>query len=268
MRDRGARRRVVLAPVVALALPLLGVVGGCGGGGAPAPAGSEPESAGGPLTVLAAASLTEAFTAIGRDFEAAQGTKVSFSFASSATLAAQITAGAPADVFAAAGPAPMRTVTDAGAAAGSPTIFASNTLQIAVPRGNPGRITGLADFADPAKTIAVCAPSAPCGAAAAEVFTAAGVRARPDTEEADVKATLAKVAANEVDAGLVYRTDVVAAAHRVEGIAFPEAAVAVNHYPIVSLAASAQPARAAAFVDYVRSPSGQAALSRAGFAAP
>lgn len=225
-------------------------------------------SGGGTITVLAAASLTEAFTQIGQDFQAQHGTTVTFSFGSSATLATQIVAGAPADVFAAASPATMRTVTDAGAAAGAPATFVSNTLEIAVPPGNPGQITGLADFGDPDKKIAVCAPQVPCGAAAATVFAAAGITAQPDTEEADVKAALAKVSANEVDAALVYTTDVVAAKGQVEGIEFPEAAAAVNSYPITILQASRDAARAQAFVAYVLSGPGQAVLTRAGFVAP
>jgi molybdate transport system substrate-binding protein len=161
----------------------------------------------------------------------------------------------------------MKTVTDAHRA-GTPVDFVSNTLQIAVPVGNPGRINGLADFADASKTIAICAPEVPCGAAAVKVFKAARITPRPDTLEADVKATLAKVAADEVDAALVYRTDVISEPADVKGIDFPEAAQAVNTYPIAVLAQSRSPAVAQAFVDYVLSTEGQAVLSKAGFAKP
>jgi molybdate transport system substrate-binding protein len=219
------------------------------------------------ITVFAAASLTEAFNQIGTDFQAKSGVKVSFNFGSSATLATQITQGAPADVFAAASPVTMQTVMDAGNA-GTPVDFVSNTLRIAVPTGNPGRITGLADFADESKTIAICAPQVPCGAAAVKVFQVAKITPKPDTLEADVKATLAKVAADEVDAALVYRTDVISAPAKVAGIDFPEAAQAVNTYPIAVLAHTKSPEVAQAFVDYVRSPSGQAVLAKAGFAKP
>ena len=135
----------------------------------------------------------------------------------------------------------MKTVTDAGGASGAAVDFVSNTLQIAVPKGNPGKITGLADFADASKTIAICAPQVPCGAAAVKVFAAAKIVPKPDTLEADVKATLAKVAADEVDAALVYRTDVISAPTDVEGIDFPEAAQAVNTYPIAVLTQSKTP---------------------------
>jgi molybdate transport system substrate-binding protein len=237
----------------------------CGTAAPSNPAGSA--ARGERLTVLAAASLTEAFTQIGHSFETISGNTVTFSFGSSATLATQVTQGAPADVFAAASPATMKTVTDASAA-GSPVTFVSNTLEIAVPKGNPGHVTGLADFTDPRKKIAICAPEVPCGAAAVTVFAAAHLVAKPDTLEQDVKATLQKVSADEVDAALVYKTDVVAAGDKVEGITFQEAASAVNAYPIAVLAESTHAAAAQAFVAYVLSPAGQAVLTKAGFAKP
>ncbi len=244
------------------------MLGACGttspGGSATSPV---PATSVGSITVFAAASLTEAFGQIGTDFKANSGATVTFNFGSSATLAAQITEGAPADVFAAASPATMKTVTDAHAA-NTPVDFGSNSLQIAVPEGNPGHATGLADFADESKTIALCAPQVPCGAAAVKVFQAAGITPKPDTLEADVKATLAKVAANEVDAALVYKTDVLAEPGDVDGIDFPEAAKAINTYPIAVLTESKSPELAQAFVDYVRSPEGQAVLEKAGFAKP
>lgn len=220
-----------------------------------------------PLTIFAAASLTEAFNQIGIDFNLRSGNTVTFNFGSSATLATQINAGAPADVFAAASPATMQAVADAGGA-GPAVDFVSNTLQIAVPTGNPGQVTGLVEFTDERKTIAICAPQVPCGAAAAKVFAAARITPKPDTLEQDVKAVLAKVAADEVDAALVYRTDVIAAADEVEGIDFAESTQAVNRYPIAVLTEAKDPAEAQAFVDYVLSPKGQAVLAKAGFAQP
>jgi molybdate transport system substrate-binding protein len=254
-------------PLVAATTLLL--VGACGtGSGRPEPGSADSSStSAAPITVFAAASLTEAFTQIGADFEKVSGSTVTFSFGSSTTLATQINSGAPADVFAAANPAAMKTVTDAGGAA-APVDFAANTLQIAVPKGNPATITGLADFADESRTIALCAPQVPCGAAAEKVFAAAGITPKPDTLEQDVKATLAKVSADEVDAALVYRTDVKAAPDDVEGIEFPESASVINTYPIAVLTSSKAADTARAFVDYVRSPPGQALLEKAGFAKP
>jgi molybdate transport system substrate-binding protein len=220
------------------------------------------------ITVAAAASLTQSFSKIGLDFQAKNpGSKVSFSFGSSATLATQITQGAPVDVFAAASPATMRTVAEAGTA-DPPVDFASNTLEIAVPRGNAGKITGLSDFADESKKIAICAPQVPCGAAAISVFGIAKIVPAPDTLEQDVKATLQKVESDEVDAALVYKTDVLAAGDKVEGIDFPEASHAVNVYQIATLKASENPALAQRFVDYVQSADGRAVLRQAGFGQP
>jgi len=258
--------RMLLASVIAAG----GLMSACGGTGTQ-PTARDDDTAGsssGPITVLAAASLTEAFTQIGKDFEAKNpGSTVSFSFGSSATLATQIVQGAPADVFAAASPATMKIVSDAGAA-NPPTNFVSNTLQIAVVKGNPHKITGLNDFADDRKRIAICAPQVPCGSAAITVFAAAKIVPKPDTLEQDVKAVLQKVSSDEVDAGLVYETDVIAAPDTVDGIAFPQAQQAVNSYPIAALKGSKNPAQAQTFVDYVLSPEGQAVLERAGFAKP
>ena len=247
------------------ALAALMMVGACGNPmEVPAASQSPPAP---PITVFAAASLTEAFTGIGADFEARSGSAVTLSFGSSSTLATQINQGAPADVFAAASPATMKPVTDAGGA-GTAVDFVSNTLQIAVSTGNPGKITGLGDFADQSKTIAICAPQVPCGAAAVKVFAAARITPKPDTLEADAKATLAKVAADEVDAALVYKTDVIAASDEVEGIEFPESGQAVNTYPIAVLTESKTADMAQAFVDYVLSAEGRAVLQKAGFGQP
>jgi molybdate transport system substrate-binding protein len=258
---------LLLAALVAV-LGLL--ISACGTQPQPAAPSPSPEgsSSGGAITVLAAASLTEAFSEIGKDFEAKNpGSKVTFSFGSSATLATQIAQGAPADVFAAASPATMKTVTAAGAA-DTPKDFVSNTLEIAVPKGNPHKITGLQNFADESRRIALCAPQVPCGATAVKVFAEAKIVPKPDTLEQDVKATLQKVASDEVDAALVYRTDVLSAVDQVDGIGFPEALQAINVYPIATLKDSRNPALAQAFVEYVLSPTGQAVLAKAGFAQP
>jgi molybdate transport system substrate-binding protein len=260
-----AHRHVLLALTAAVAISL----SACGAASRPAAAPSgAADSSSGAITVLAAASLTEAFTQIGKDFEAKNaGSTVTFSFGSSATLATQIVQGAPADVFAPASPATMKTVTAAGAA-DTPTDFVSNTLQIAVPRGNPHKITGLQDFGDESRRIALCAPQVPCGAAAVTIFASAKIVPKPDTLEPDVRATLQKVASDEVDAALVYKTDVLAAGDKVDGIEFPGAQDAINTYPIATLKQSKNPAAAKAFMDYVLSPAGQAVLDKAGFAKP
>jgi molybdate transport system substrate-binding protein len=264
---------MITKAIGAILIALLALVTGCGGGSSSSPpaASNGPTASptpSGKITVLAAASLTESFTQIGKDFSAKYpGTSVTFSFGSSATLADQIAQGAPADVFAAANETTMQKVVDAGEASDAQP-FVSNVLEIAVPAGNPGKITGLRDFADPNKRLAVCAPQVPCGAAAEKVFAAAKIGALPDTLERDVKAALQKVELNEVDAALVYRTDVLAAGTKVEGIKFSEAQSAINLYPISPLLSSQNATTASAFVAYVRSPDGQKVLTAAGFGRP
>jgi molybdate transport system substrate-binding protein len=245
--------RTVLAGVTALAMT--GPVG-CGSGDDT-------------LTVFAAASLTESFTRIGKDFEAANaGTKVTFNFAGSSALATQINQGAPADVFASAAPANMKTVTDAGNGDGTPSTFVKNQLVIAVPKGNPKGVKGLSDLTGSSVKVALCAEQVPCGAAAKRALDAAGVKLIPVTFEQDVKAALSKVKLGEVDAALVYRTDARAAASDVDGVEFPESAGAVNDYPIVVLKSAPDKAAARAFVAYVLSAKGRAVLTQAGFQAP
>jgi molybdate transport system substrate-binding protein len=258
-------------------LPGAGLLGvalltGCAaaaGSGSPA-AGPGPQAAvRGTVTVFAAASLTDAFGTLGEQFEAEHpDVTVTFSFGASSGLAQQVLAGAPVDVFAAASPATMATVTDADDDAAEPQVFARNRLAIAVPPDDPGRVRGLADFARPELLLALCAPEVPCGAAAAEVFAAAGITPAPDTLEQDVRAALSKVALGEVDAALVYRTDVLAAGADVRGIAFPEADSAVNDYPVVTLEDAPNPVAAQAFVAHVLSSEGQQVLADAGFDSP
>ncbi|TMR97933.1 molybdate ABC transporter substrate-binding protein [Nonomuraea basaltis] len=255
------RREVRRSVAIAVALVCLA---GCGSGGpaTSADGGGEKE-----VTVFAAASLTDTFTELGRAFESAHpGATVRFNFGSSATLAQQITQGAPADVFAAASPATMKTVTDASPA-GAPVTFAKNKLQIAVPADNPATVDELKDLADPRVKVALCAEQVPCGAAAVKALGAAGLKITPVTLEQDVKATLTKVELGEVDAALVYRTDVIASAGKVRGISFPEADQAVNDYPIAALGKAPAGGLAEEFVDLVLSQQGKDVLTKAGFEA-
>ncbi|WP_159945206.1 MULTISPECIES: molybdate ABC transporter substrate-binding protein [unclassified Nocardiopsis] len=229
------------------------------------------------LHVFAAASLTDVFTGLAEGFEDAHpGTEVTLNFAGSGDLAVQITSGAPADVFAAADTATMARV--AGEGGVDPAwaaehgergaVFATNTLRIAVPPNNPAGVGGLADLAEEDVAVALCAEEVPCGAASRTATDAAGVEVTPVTYEEDVRAVLTKVELGEVDAGLVYATDVAAAGDRVRGLEFPEADTAVNAYPIAVLAGAADPGLAAAWVDLVRSEAGRDALAAAGFGAP
>lgn len=221
------------------------------------------------VTVFAASSLTEAFRTVRADFERRHpDTDVVLSFGSSATLARQLRQGAPADVFAAADRRTMGMVTNVGLAPKDPPTFARNQLQIAVPAGNPGRVRGLPDLARAELAVALCAPTVPCGAAAQDALRAADLKVLPDSYEKDVKAAMAKVVLGEVDAALVYRTDVLAAGDKVVGIELPAVARVVNDYPVAILDAAANPRAARAFVAHLRSPVGQRALSEAGFEIP
>lgn len=221
------------------------------------------------LTVYAAASLTEAFSAIGKEFETDHpGVRVKFSFGGSSDLVAQLQQGAPADVFASADEANMDKLVAAGLQGQQPQPFASNTLEIATPPDNPAGISSFSDLAKKGVKVVVCAPEVPCGAAAQKVAESAGLTLSPVSEEQNVKDVLAKVTAGEADAGLVYVTDVQAAGDAVHGIVFPETKAAVNLYPITTVDGSDQEKLAAEFVDFVRGHDGQAALSAAGFAAP
>ena len=254
---------------MACVLAVLGVLVLAGCGASDDGASSSGDEVTGTVTVFAAASLTDVFTDLGQELEAQHpGLDVQFTFAGSSALATQLTQGAPADVFASASTDQMDVVTNDGLVSRAPVLFATNTLEIAVPPGNPAGITDLADLADPARTIALCAPEVPCGAAAEKVFAAAGLTAAPDTLEEDVKAALTKVQLGEVDAALVYRTDVQAAGTSVEGIEFPEAAEAVNGYPICTLTDAPNPAGALAFAELVTGDAGRKALTAAGFRSP
>jgi molybdate transport system substrate-binding protein len=261
--------RNALAAAASALLLLSGCDGGTDSGTPAAPTGADGANVTGTVTVFAAASLTESFSTIGRDFEAANpGTRVAFNFAGSSALATQINQGAPADVFASAAPASMRTITDVGNGAGAPVTFARNQLVIAVPNGNPKGIRSLVDLTRPGTKVALCAEPVPCGTAARRALDAAGANLTPVTLEQDVKAALSKLRLGEVDAALVYRTNALAASSEVDGLEFPESTLAVNDYPIVALKGAPNLAGAQAFVAYVRSDKGRAALTAAGFQVP
>lgn len=272
MTPRSARRGPLPLAVGGAALLLaLTACSSSDAPGASAPASSASASAkvGGTVTVFAAASLKETFTELGRQFEAAYpGTRVTFNFGGSDTLAAAITSGAPADVFAAASPATMKTVTGAGDGRGEPSAFARNQLEIATPPGNPQHIATLKDLTRSGLKVALCARTVPCGAAVQKALTASGLGLTPVSYEQDVKSALTKVELKEVDAAVVYRTDVRAAGGKVVGVDFPESAGAINDYPIVALKDAPNPAGARAFVALVKSAQGRKVLAGAGFLNP
>ena len=255
-------------------LGLLGAVALLAGCAAGSPDRADASAAGptGRVTVFAAASLTDTFTALADQLEAAHpGLDVVLSFGGSSGLAQQVVAGAPADVLATASTATMDTATMdtvSGDVAGPPVVFARNRLQVVVPAGNPGQVAGLADLAGPKLRVALCAPQVPCGAAAGTAFARAGVTPAPDTLEQDVRAVLIKVRLGEADAGVVYRTDVLAAGDTVEGIDLPDEDQVAGDYPIAVLTDAPNPVAAQAFVDLVLSDAGRKVLRDVGFEVP
>ncbi|MBT2532693.1 molybdate ABC transporter substrate-binding protein [Arthrobacter sp. ISL-48] len=269
---RGFARAKVAATVSLLAVTLAG----CGPAGQVDQNGNkdggEPGAGGtatGTVTVFAAASLKAAFTELAGKFEASHpGTKVSLSFAGSADLVTQITQGAPADVFASADTRNMAKLQDSGLVDGEPRDFATNTLTIAVPPGNPAGIASFRDLARPGTKVVVCASQVPCGAAAVTIEQETGTALSPVSEESSVTDVLGKVVSGEADAGLVYVTDAKNAGSKVESIPFTEAARAVNTYPMAAVKGARNKQAAEAFLELVTGSEGQAALGNAGFGAP
>ncbi|GAB3602744.1 molybdate ABC transporter substrate-binding protein [Microbacterium aureliae] len=263
--------RMIRSPRAALAAgAAVLVLAGCAAEPSGSPGAGSPGAGdlAGPLTVYAAASLGAAFDELTERFQS-ENPDVEVRpvvYDGSRTLAAQILEGAPADVFAAADEATMADLQDAGLAL-RPRPFATNTLVIAVPAGNPAGVRGLADLARPEATVVLCAPEVPCGAASVTLLGNEGVTAAVDGYEQNVTAVLTKVAAGEADAGLVYATDI-ARADGVRAVRAEGADAVVNRYPVSALAGAADPKVADAFVEFVTSAAGLRVLADAGFGAP
>lgn len=221
------------------------------------------------VLVFAAASLSDAFAEMESTFEMAHpGLDIQLNLAGSSSLREQINEGAPADVFASANEAIMDEVVRAGATPATPQIFSHNVLQLAVPAGNPGDVAQLADLAKTELAVGLCAAGVPCGDLAREALKQAGVDAAIDTNEPDVRALLTKLRADELDAGIVYHSDVIAAGKDVQGLDLAELSRIGTNYPIVVVAESPHPAEAKLFVDFVLSDQGQDIMAAFGFATP
>lgn len=235
------------------------VVGGCGTSG-----GDRTE-----LTVLAAASLTEAFTELERAYEAEHpGVDVSLTFDSSATLAEQVVAGARADVLATADRRTMTRVVQAGLADGRPEVFTTNTLVVITPPDDPGDVDAVSDLESPDLTWSMCDPAAPCGAAAERLLDLSDVRAQPDSLEEDVKGVLTRVRLGEVDAGIVYRSDAMVSQEDVRTVDVPAADRVVNRYPITVVSDSEESRTAHDWINLAMSPEGRNVLASKGFGTP
>lgn len=257
------RRRPVLLPVallVALATAF---------SAAPAGASRPAAKPSGSITVSAAASLTEAFGAIGEKFEK-QNPKatITFNFGSSSALVTQIQGGAPADVFASADLTTMDKLVSGGQVTDTPTPFARNQMQLAVKPGNPMKVTSVADLAD-LGTVSLCGPTVPCGVYAASVLKKAGVTIPESsiTRGVDAKATIAAVAQGDANAAIVYVTDVKAAGTTVSPVEIPVDQNVIAVYPIAPIESSSNPKLGSAFVAFVASPAGQRILAKYGFLA-
>ena len=221
------------------------------------------------ITVFAAASLQGSFTQIGQQFERAHpGARVTFSFGPSSGLATQIINGAPASVFASAAPANMTQVVKAGQTLNSPSNFAKNKMEVAVPPGNPAGVTSVTNLSKSAVKVALCQPQVPCGVVARDVFKNAGISVKPVTLQPDVKSVLTQVELGNVDAGMVYVTDVKAAGTKVKGVAVPSGDNASTLYPIATLKGASDKTVANEFVAYVMGPQGQHVLAQDGFEKP
>jgi molybdate transport system substrate-binding protein len=221
-----------------------------------------------PVTVFAAASLVDAFGELARGFRTTPGgVAVELNFGASSGLGEQILAGAPADVFASANASTMATLVRSGAAV-DPVDFATNRLQVAVPPGNPAGVTGLRDFAAPEHLLGLCAEEVPCGQLARHALAGAGVNPSIDTNEANVRSLLTKIQEGELDAGIVYRSDVHAGGDRIEGVDIPPELNVTTAYPITVLAEAVNSDGGDAFLAYVLSDRGQAVLAAHGFDGP
>jgi molybdate transport system substrate-binding protein len=263
---RGKARLFPLGALVAVAVLLTPAAVGTSAATTPRPNAK----LSGAITVSAAASLTEAFTKMGVDFQKANpGTTVSFNFAASSALVQQIQGGAPADVFASADGTNMQKLVSAGQVKAEPTVFAANALTIVVKPGNPQKITSLADLAN-LGTISLCADTVPCGKYAQQALAQAGVTVPTEkvTKGADVKATLAAVSAGDADAAIVYATDAKAAGSAVQVVKIPAWLNVYAIYPIAPLASSSDKTLAKAWVAYTVSPAGQKTLRSYGFLPP
>jgi molybdate transport system substrate-binding protein len=235
------------------------VLAGCSGGH-----GDPPPQTAGSVTVFAAASLQSPFNKIATQLKNQQQLSITFSYAGSQTLAAQLTQGARADVFASADTTQMKVAQNAGVIAGIPRIFAHNRLEIAVAPRNPKGIHGLADLARPGLVVVLADPSVPAGRYAQQALAKAHVTVKAASFEPQVTGVLSKVSLGEADAGIVYASDIVTN-HKVDGVSIPDEQNVIADYPIAGTSNAQNPSGATRFIAFVFSPSGQSALRAAGF---
>ena len=218
------------------------------------------------LRIAATSSLTEVFNDIGEQFMLANpDITIAFNFASSSDLALQISQGLPADVFASADVKNMAKVTDADLLHGQPIAFATNSLEIVVEKGNPLNIDSLAQIATPGLLFVTCPIEVPIGGYTAEVLRNAGVTVTPASLEENVKGILTKVSLGEADAGIVYRTDILAAGNSVTGVPIADNVNVTTKYLIGALRDSQNQDASQRFIIFLSSEQGQNIFSQFGF---
>lgn len=265
------RRAAAAALTTALLVPLAacgndGSGSDRGGGSGAKPSGTAPDAPDADLTVLAASSLTDAFRDAGAAYEAANpGTGITFSFAGSQELAAQVRQGAPADVLVTADTRTMDGLSDD---TGTPTVIAENRLVIAVGEGNPEKVENLQDLARTGLKVVLAAPEVPVGRYSRQILDAQGIGVKPVSQEPSVRAVLSKIELGEADAGLVYRTDAETATDKTDAVGIPDAENAIASYPAATLKTSRHSEAAAAFVTWLSTPAARKILRSAGFQQP
>lgn len=242
---------------------LLPTLAGCGW----AERGAADQRPGETIQVLAAASLVEAFGELAEDYEAGhEGVEVELLLGSSTALAETVADGAPGDVLATADATSMQVAVDAGVTTAEPVVLAENQLVLVTAPGNPAGLGSLADLAD--VDWVRCADDVPCGRVAVSLLEGAGVTTEPVSLEADVRATLEKVTAGEVDAGLVYASDAVSAGDAVETVEIAGADRVPAVYHVAPLEQAADADLAGDWIELVTSETGRQALADAGFTVP
>ncbi len=219
-------------------------------------------------TVFASASLTEAFEALEIEFERRSGTEVDLHCAGTARLVVQLRAGATAHVLAAADLRNMQKIVNAGLADTAPRTFAKNRLSIVMAEGNPKQVKGLRDLAREDLLAALCGPEVPAGTYARQALDKAGISLVSVSDEPSVKAIMTMVQLGEIDAGIVYETDVRSAGNTVASIVIPERHNIVARYPVTVLSSGHATTAGQAFVDFLMSQPGQRILQSFGFLAP
>lgn len=267
-------RRAAIAVVSLLSAVSLAACGGsasnsatgAASGAASASGSGAPQKATGELKVLAAASLKASFTEIGTQLEKDNpGLHVTFDFQGSQTLVSSLSEGNAADVLATADEPTMNKAVEQKLV-GERTEFATNVPTLIVPKGNPANVKGIDSSLDNAKLV-VCVETAPCGNAAKELAKAYNVTLNPVSEEQKVTDVRTKVESGEADAGVVYKTDAVAAKDKVDEVTIDNKGV-VNHYPIAQTAKPSNPEAAQVFINAITSKSGQEILAKYGFGKP